>query len=205
MEFWVTDLAGNQDFCSTTIDIQDNNGICPTPNATAIIAGNIQNEMGEEIENVTIEITGGNISSMVTGANGNFISPNLPAGQTYTVEPKKDMNHINGVSTYDLVLISKHILGTELLNSPYKIIAADANKSGSITTLDIIQLRKMILHIDDELQYNTSWRFVAADFVFSDPLNPFVDNFPEVTDIENLTNDEAIDFIGIKIGDVNTK
>jgi hypothetical protein len=39
----------------------------------------------------------------------------------------------------DLVLISKHILGLEPLNSPYKMIAADANKSNSITTFDIVE------------------------------------------------------------------
>ncbi|MFK7775408.1 MAG: cohesin domain-containing protein [Saprospiraceae bacterium] len=203
IEFWVTDLEGNQDYCSTNIVIQDNNGVCPNPTGTATIEGIIQDEMGEVVENVTIEVSGSNALPSVTGTNGNFIFPSLPAGNAYSVSPKKDMNHSNGVTTYDLVLISKHILGTQLLNSPYKAIAADANKSGSISTLDIVQLRKMILHIDDQLQYNTSWRFVAADFVFTYPNNPFADNFPEVKDIANLSNDEAINFIGIKIGDVN--
>ena len=104
---------------------------------------------------------------------------------------------LNGVSTFDLVLINKHILGVELLNSPYKMIAADANNSKSITTFDIVELRKLILGIYTELPNNTSWRFVQADYVFPNPSNPF--SFPET----DTFPPSALDFIGIKVGDVN--
>ncbi|MFQ5445455.1 MAG: hypothetical protein ACE5FF_00840 [Saprospiraceae bacterium] len=42
--------------------------------------------------------------------------------------PVKEGDDRCGVTTYDLVLITKHILGVQPLGSPYKIIAADANK-----------------------------------------------------------------------------
>jgi hypothetical protein len=48
----------------------------------------------------------------------------IPLAGNYTVTPEKDDNPLNGVTTLDLALISKHILGIENLNSPYKIIAA---------------------------------------------------------------------------------
>ena len=52
---------------------------------------------------------------------------------------------------FDLVLISKHILGNEAqFDSPYKYIAADINKSGSITAFDMVQLRQLILNITTE-------------------------------------------------------
>lgn len=35
----------------------------------------------------------------------------------------------NGVTTLDIVLIQRHILGLKPLNSPYKILAADVNNS----------------------------------------------------------------------------
>ncbi len=202
VDLWVTDAEGNQDFCSTYIIIQDNNGVCGGP--TAAIQGGIENENGEEIEDVTIEVAGSNAIPYVTGANGSFAFPSLPVGSNYTITPAKDMNHLNGVTTFDLVLISKHILGIDLLDSPYKAIAADANQSGSVTTLDIVQIRKLILHIDDELQSSDSWRFVDANFVFSDANNPFADDFPEAIDVNNLTIDEAANFLAIKVGDVNS-
>ncbi len=75
---------------------------------------------------------------------------------------------IEGVTVYDLVLINKHILGIEPLDNPFLIIAADATNSGSITTFDILELRKLILGIYTELPNNSSWRFVP-DYCFNDP------------------------------------
>jgi hypothetical protein len=125
----------------------------------------------------------------------------------YWVTPSHDFNPLNGVSTYDLVLISKHILGLEPLTSPYKMIAADANKSRSITTFDIVEIRKLILGIYPvKLPNNTSWRFVPKDFVFPDPLNPFPDPaFPEYVDycIATPHDTQNLDFVAIKVGDLN--
>jgi hypothetical protein len=108
------------------------------------------------------------------------------------------------VTTYDLVLISRHILGIQNLNSPYKVIAADANKSNSVTTLDMVVIRKVILQIEPGFANNTSWRFVNKDFVFANPANPFAAQFPEVVNYNNLTlSDLNADFVAIKVGDVN--
>jgi hypothetical protein len=94
------------------------------------------------------------------------------------VTPTKDDNPLNGVSTYDLVLISKHILGLEPLGTPYKMIAADANKSGSITTFDIVELRKLILGIYTDLPNNTSWRFIDRGLPVPEREQPIPDDLP---------------------------
>ncbi|MEZ4948564.1 MAG: hypothetical protein R2784_04100 [Saprospiraceae bacterium] len=57
------------------------------------------------------------------------------------------------------------------MTSPYKIIAADANNSGSVTTLDLGSTEKLILNVINDLPNTTSWRFVWADYVFPDPSN----------------------------------
>jgi len=102
-----------------------------------------------------------------------------------------------------LVLIAQHILGMNQLDSPYKMIAADINKSGAISTLDILELRKLILYIETEFPNNTSWRFVDGDFVFPYPTNPFATAFPELVSINGLLENVTHDFVGVKIGDVN--
>jgi hypothetical protein len=108
------------------------------------------------------------------------------------------------VTTYDLVLIQRHVLNVVPLNSPYKLIAADANKSGTVTTLDIVEIRRLILNITTSFSNNTSWRFVRSDYVFPNPANPFQPAFPESIAITNLENNKwSLDFVGIKIGDVN--
>src|SRR5690606_6991953 len=99
---------------------------------------------------------------------------------------------------------SKHILNVQKLDSPYKIIAADVNHSGNVSTFDLVALRKVILRVATDFPNNTSWRFVDKKYVFPDPANPWAVNFPEVANVNNLgANQLATDFVAIKVGDVN--
>ena len=168
----------------------------------AAIRGTIVNEEGESVENVTLNLGGYTMNPLVTGANGDFTFNSVPMYSNYTVTPEKNMNPLNGVSTFDLVLISKHILGIDLLDSSYKHIAADVNKSGTITAYDMVQLRQLILNISAEFPNNDSWRFVDASYEFTtnDAEN---EDFPEIAAINNLTSDMATDFVAVKIGDVS--
>lgn len=204
VQMWVTDELGNQAFCTSFINVQDNQSFCAPINMATVI-GNIQNENGENIEQVELKMINNNntIPPFITGANGTFSFENLSTGNDYELEPEKTINPLNGVTTFDLVIIQKHILGIELLDSPYKVIAADANLSKSLTTLDVVALRKLILHIDDEFSDGKSWRFVDKNFVFDDIINPFTPAFPEVIEIDSLHANMIIDFVAIKKGDVN--
>jgi hypothetical protein len=60
-----------------------------------------------------------------------------------------------------------------------------------------------VLGIDSEFVANTSWRFVAADYIFPAPTNPWFEVFPELPDLGNLEADTQFNFIAIKVGDVN--
>jgi len=172
----------------------------------------MKTEMLDGIEEANVVLYGilpnGNPVASVadlTDNAGNYVFADaLPVGSDYTLAPEKDDNPLNGVTTYDLVLISKHILGIEPFDSPFKMIAADANKSGSITTFDIVEFRKLILGIYTEMPSNTSWRFVDKAYTFPNLANPFEELFPETKSVQNMQmanlND---DFVGVKIGDVN--
>ena len=178
----------------------------------ATISGSLKTELQEGMEEGHVQMessdnTGPMPDKFVnTDVAGLYEFTNaIPFAGNYTLLPSPgNKAPLNGVTTYDLVLISKHILGWEPLNSPYKMIAADANKSGSITSFDIVELRKLILGIYDELPENTSWRFVDAKYQFPVLNNPFTTTFPESISVENLQgNHMAEDFISVKIGDVN--
>lgn len=170
------------------------------PAAPAVaVSGTVRTETGQNIALVRVC----DQPLQVTGPNGAFeILSNAPclANGLY---PKRNNEPLNGVSTFDLVLINRHILGLEALNSPYKMIAADANNSRSITTFDIVALRKLILGIDTALIGVDSWRFVPANYVFPDPLNPFAAVFPEGVPIAPAAQPQTVNFIGLKVGDVN--
>jgi len=205
IEFWVTDQQGNSEYCVTYLAVQDNNNICPFTPSMAMIAGSISTEAGEEVEDVNVQVSGGNIQQATTGGDGFFQFSNVAPGLDYTILPARTNDFMNGISTMDLILISRHILGIQKLNSPYKIIAADVDRSNSVTTVDLILLRRLILNIVTEFPNNgTSWRFVRSNFVFPNPLNPFTAFFPELYNINDLDGDMMhADFVAIKVGDVN--
>ncbi|MBL7809049.1 MAG: T9SS type A sorting domain-containing protein, partial [Saprospiraceae bacterium] len=207
---WAIDAAGNADYCESYIIVQDNLGSCSGGNPVAL-AGALKTAGQEGIEEASVYVEGSSpwtpnfsaVDMSNTDGEYNFLQ-NIPFGSNFTITPKRDDNPLNGVTTYDLVLISKHILGLEPLNSPYKMIAADANRSGSITTFDVVEIRKLILGIYQELPNNDSWRFVDKSFVFPNVNNPFQTSFPEQIVVDTfLSNLWGQDFIGVKVGDVN--
>jgi hypothetical protein len=178
-------------------------GQCPVED-DPLLAGTIGTEEGELIKDVEVNLnTNVGINDMMKTDETGAFHFTVPTETDLTLTPIKDTNPLNGVSTFDLVLISKHILNIDPLDSPYKIIAADANKSNTVTTFDLVVLRKLILFIDSELASNTSWRFIPADYEFIDPQNPLNESFPEVINVNNFDGINNADFIGVKIGDVN--
>jgi hypothetical protein len=170
------------------------------------IQGYISTENDEAVANVQVEITGTIEASYTTNGSGTFLFlPFFSFEDSLVVTPSRDDNPLNGVSTFDVVLITRHILGTQPLSSPYRMIAADVNQSGTITILDLIQIRKLILGVYTHFPNAPSWRFVPAAYPFPVPTNPWQETFPEVIIFDNLDENDVIsgDFIGIKIGDVN--
>ena len=202
IQVWVTDIGGNQDYCDNIVIIQDNMDVCSGIPLVGFIA---TSNTDEPVEEVMVHVSNSVMDEMyMTPGTGMYEFSDLPMGEDYTITPEKDDDPLNGVTTYDLVVISKHILAVELLGSPYKMIAADINKSGSITTFDLVELRKLILHITDAFPNNTSWRFIDKAYVFPQPNNPWAEVFPEVININNLAVPvNNADFSAVKIGDVN--
>lgn len=169
------------------------------------IGGKIQTHWGTPMPGVKVVILGPRTDSTYTDSLGNYSFNNLMAGFSYNIKPRPDATALNGVTTQDLALISKHILNLEAFSTPWKILSADANNSGTVTTLDIVGLRRLILGIDERLALQPAWRFHRTITVFNNPSNPFIGTFfYEDAQIDNLQRNETeIDFYGIKIGDVN--
>ena len=205
---YAIDERGLTDVCFTYIEIQDNGPVCPNVgngNGTnGFIAGGVKTEQNENVGSAMIYLNGSEIPAEPTSAAGTYAFTNMPFGGTYEIEPRKDGDDMNGVSTLDLLRIQRHLLGIENLESPYQYIAADANRSGNVTAIDILELRKLILGIHEELPENTSWRFVDANYQFTDPNNPLDEAYPEVYQVQPFASNMAqVDFTGVKIGDLN--
>ncbi len=195
------DAAGNYSKCEAFVWLQDDNYFCDSPYSH--IYGLIHTEGGRTVEGVEVNLSGQKEAAMMTDRSGKFIFSQLDAGMDYSVKPVKNNDLTNGVSTYDLVRVSQHILGLRPLESKYKVIAADVNNSQTITSLDLIFIRRAILALDTEFKNNQSWRFIPNGYTFPDSVSPLGMNFPEVANFNDIDSfGIQTDFVAIKVGDV---
>ncbi len=190
------------DFCDGFFEVADADGDCGNQ-FDGDIYGKVTTEMGDEVQDVKVDLAGDMSTYVMSNQSGEYNFDDLSYGGSYRVEPFKDGDDRNGVSTADIILIQRHLLGIQNLNSPYKHIAADVNASGTITASDISQIRKLILEHYTEFPDNTSWRMIENSFDFIPGINPLLQNFPEEKDIYNLSDNMGIYFTGVKVGDVN--
>jgi hypothetical protein len=203
IEIWVHAENGTQSFCRTYVIVQANNACGPDNNGpTFPIAGNISNPISQEVMSDLDVALEGAQEIVETDDEGNYKFSPMPEGGQYKVMPDRTGDILNGVSTFDILLIQQHILGMNQIESPYTLIAADVNNDSRITGSDIIDLRKAILGITTEFPNNTSWRYANQQYQFSgDPLN---DNFDEHFGINNLNSPmTGVDFYAMKVGDIN--
>lgn len=197
----------NFTFCETFITVQDDqSGACDGQQSISLatVAGIIISEAGDPVEGVSLRPADNMPVMAMSNPDGTYQFNDLETGHEYIIHPQHGGNWVNGVSTIDLILISRHILNIQNLDSPYKRIAADVNGSGTITTLDLVLLRKLILGIIAEVPNQPSWRFVDANYAFPNPQNPWQEPFPQVINLSMLmANMVGEDFIAVKIGDIN--
>jgi len=207
VEIWARDPDGLVSTCNLPVRVVDLENHCNnvTPK---YVGGFVKTEVNQGLAQAVVQLQSpvfASVPVVLTDTSGAFnFASSIPYGSPYEVIPAKDVAPLNGVTTFDLVLISKHILGLEPITSPYRLIAADANRSGSVTTFDIVEFRKLILGIYTVLPANTSWRFVDKKFVFPEPSNPFKTSFPEKINVANILEDSLNHrFVALKVGDIN--
>lgn len=189
-----------QDFCSTFITIQDNFKICPV--TRLVVQGSIMNPNDEPVKDVSVKLEGSEMN-MITGTNGTYNFADVTSGGSYIITPSKKDDYLNGVSTLDLVMIQRHILGIEKLDTPHKLIAADVNNDKNISASDLTDLRKVILGVTEEFSNNDSWKFFDKAYNFADPKTAHTESLPLVYNLDNIASDMNVDFMAVKIGDVN--
>lgn len=206
----VSDREGNATACYVHLLVDDFYNECGDTSLLSV-AGNIRTASNLNVPDISVQLirpvsAGSQVNiQRTTNALGRYAFPDLMSQHNEGVlKPSKNSGWLDGVSVWDLVLISRHILGIQPFDSPYKLIAADANHSGTITSFDIVELRKLLLGTYTQLPNNTSWRFIDAGQIFSQPENPFADSIRETIMVHHLTADMTnANFVGVKIGDTD--
>ena len=200
-EVQVIDGSGNKATCTTLAQITDLNGLCATTNFK--ITGQFLTPDSKPISNVEVRLSGAKNEIKIDQDDGTYSFLTLQSKANFNIDAEKNINPLNGVTTYDLLLLNEHILGKKLLDSPYKYIAADINQNNYVTTADYVLLKNILLLNTDTFPKGKSWRFVPQNFTF--PIfHPVIPNFPENISIINLDKDQVNqNFIGVKLGDLN--
>ncbi len=178
VQIWVTDEAGNQDFCNNFIIVEDNVGCDNNPSIS--VSGHIQRDDGKPTEDVFVNCEWCIQNNVYTDQNGFYEFSQVELGTKLI--PEKTGNPSDGVTVLDLIKIRKWILAIDTL-SETRQIAGDINESGFISNFDIILISKQLLQIQD---LDPNWAFDPSVLSINDTSQPITD----------------ADFIAIKKGDV---
>jgi len=201
--------AANESFsCGVNVWVYDSVRLCGdtifTPSA---IGGKILTEKREAVSKIAIGLSSGSVNYFRgSDERGSFYFENFEL-ENYTLTPDNhfETNVRNGVTTIDVLLLQKHILGLKSFDSPYKVLASDVNSSGEITAYDMLLLRQLILSVIDEFPNTPSWKFVDASFVFDEGVDPLKQEIPTSISLDMTKLGPQLDnrFIAVKIGDLN--
>ncbi|MGI9160135.1 MAG: hypothetical protein ACR2K1_10335 [Saprospiraceae bacterium] len=215
----VRDGGGLQNSCNSYVLVQDASNECSCDTAADVrFQGCVRSAGGQRLTNYYIRanLAADNapnpaswmVQESVTDSCFSVPLSGIPFGNNYTATVRAFRNDgpLVGFTTFDLLQISKHILGIESFSSFYQMLAADINNSKTVTTFDIVEGRKVLLGISDTFLAVPSWRLIRP---LADP-GPLLqwDVVRDTYQIQynNLLGDistPGLHFIGVKSGDVN--
>ena len=144
------------------------------------------------------------LGTATTTSLGNYsFTTGVATGNSYTLRADRTDGVLNGVTTLDIALMSKHILDIQPLTTPYRIIAGDVNRDGELSGTDMLQTRRVILRVLSQFTGGKTWRFIDKRYLFDNPLDPLAEDFPESVGLTNIPATAQANFVGVKIGDVS--
>lgn len=187
------------DSCRTQYFLTDTNDFCN--GGRGIIYGSVESLLNDPLSGVDVTLNG--MNTLQTDVNGLYREENAVIGESYNIKPRKVTGVLDGVSTLDLVLIQRHIMELSVFDDPYMYLAGDINNDKKLNSLDLVELRKVILGVKSEFPNNDSWRFLPNGFNFADPSNPLGSFVPDSYFLESLSGTMNVSFKGLKVGDVN--
>lgn len=173
-------------------------------NLSVEVSGNVISANGTPVEDAAVKLAmQDNEIIYRTSGDGKFKFNSMRGCDVSAFEIEKSDNPLGGISTFDLVVLRRHILGITPFDSPYKYIAADVDGSNNVSIADLLEIRKVILSVTTEFPIGKTWRFLPADYEFANPNNPFDEDMPEKLNFDPMRMDMFRDFVGIKLGDLD--
>ncbi|TVR76799.1 MAG: hypothetical protein EA409_12920 [Saprospirales bacterium] len=147
VEIWVTDTSGSQDYCVTYLLLQDHYETCADSlDGSGIISGLVVDPENAPVQDVEMFLISDSDALQLAFSDsvGNFQFFST-MGENYQLNGEKLGRATSQISTFDLLLIQKHILGIRPIKDPHALIAADVNRDRKIDSYDVHLVRQMIL------------------------------------------------------------
>ena len=206
LRMWVTDEAGNQEYCDVSVIIQDNTGnICPDNNNPILkFGGEVVSTKGQPIANVDVVLSGTSLSKKITTiGDGLFDFSNIRPESDLILSAEKSDNIRNGLNTIDLILIQKHVLSLDKFKDAYQLVASDFDKDGRTSVQDLVSIRKVILGMETKMPDNGKpWRFINAATMKGNDLASMTYE-EKIYLAKNEGNRTDLKFVGLRLGDVD--
>ncbi len=158
------------------------------------ITGTLKDWRGYPIENATVKVGSQTFQTLY---DGRYEFYNTLVEDRTIFHFQKEIAAQTGISTADLIQLQKHLSGEKLFDQGYQWLAADLDNSGTITYDDLEILKQVI---NGETQA-AGWRIVPAAYFNSLP--KYQVQLPSNITIIKAERVYEVDFIGVKLGDVN--
>lgn len=164
-----------------------------------ILGGYIKTQKREPVAGVEVELIGSAELKTTTDESGWYEFSVVP-GLEYHIAPLFDTEDDDGVTTLDIVIMHWHILGKKYMMSNLDLIAADVNGTGSLTSLDLVETRSVVLHSPGEkFRGKNSIEFINDDYTG----DPDVFEYKNYLDIIPTVSHTNLNFTAVKRGDAN--
>lgn len=162
----------------------------------------------DEIEPVTYQLSEPDESYTIDlPENDNGVPTTLTGltlGRMYYVEPVKNTDPTNGLSSFEIFLGQRLLLGYEVpqITDPLQIVGMDMNCSQSLSNLDLLIMQSLLIGDLDEVPDCNSWTFVPDTHEYPADFN-MSNVFPAPRRAEvMLMGDSMVTFTGMKTGDL---
>jgi len=147
------------------------------------LKGRVLNREGIGISNVEMLLRGDGMGSTFTGMDGSFVFENVPNMAVFSVTPEINDTAINGVSSVDIVLAQRTVLGLREFSDDLQRLAADVNGDERTSAVDLVQMVNVVLELSPNFSSNQTWGFLPKSII--------------------LPGENDLEFRAYKLGDLN--
>jgi len=204
LQVWVTDLAGNQDYCTVKVILQDNGDACLDGTTKGDLRGTLMSSLGEPIPAATVSFhtnIEGYSGEVTADSLGQYHISGLPRYLSYGLVPSYDEGPKGDINVLDIVSMQRHILQLDTIDNPYDLIAADVSGNNRVQASDLLIMKRYLLGISQGFTKVPKWQFIPASYEFPDALDPF--GYVDSLVIDRLEEDlDSLDFVAIRMGNV---